>query len=235
MNRTANPIWLPLLVLLALGTVPRAQAQFAVIDVASVTQLMSVVQTLEEQVATARSQLGQAQAEFGAITGSRGMQSLLSGTNRNYLPGDWPTLLLTLQGGGGAVASEVQGALSGVEVLSPQRLASLPPQAAAALQARRARAALAQGTMQAALRNASGRFSGLQQLIDALGGAADQKAALDLQARIAAENGMLQNEGNKLATLYHALEAQQSGLELRERELALAGHGAFADRLRPSP
>ena len=234
MTRIRKVLWLPLLSLTALGTAVRAEAQFAVIDVASVTQLMTEVQTLEEQVATARNQLGQAQAEFAAMTGNRGMQSLLGGTTRNYLPADWPALLATLQGGG-ALAGEVQGALATASVLSPQRMASLPPQLAAQLQARRSNAALSQGTMQEALRNASGRFASLQQLIDALGSATDQKGTLDLQARIAAEEGMLQNESNKLGTLYHALQAQQSGLAQRERELALAGHGVFVDRLRPRP
>src|SRR6266853_3149237 len=72
-----------------LATTPLAQAQFAVIDVASLTQLMSQVRTLEQQVATARNQLTQAQAEYQAITGARSMDQLLSGTARNYLPPDW--------------------------------------------------------------------------------------------------------------------------------------------------
>ena len=63
-----------------------AHAQFAVIDVASLAQLMQQVQTLEQQVQTAQAQLTQARNEYAAITGSRGMQLLLSGTVRNYLP-----------------------------------------------------------------------------------------------------------------------------------------------------
>ncbi|MBV9346272.1 MAG: hypothetical protein JOZ03_14915, partial [Gammaproteobacteria bacterium] len=86
---TRNPLWILVPLLTALAPIPRAEAQFAVIDVASLTQLVTEVQTLEEQVATARNQLGQAQAEFAAITGDRGMQSLLGGTPRNYLPADW--------------------------------------------------------------------------------------------------------------------------------------------------
>src|SRR5580658_10432718 len=74
--------------LLAAGILRPAQAQFAVIDVASIAQLVQEVQQLEQQVATARSQLAQAQSEYAAITGNRGMQLLLSGTNRNYLPTD---------------------------------------------------------------------------------------------------------------------------------------------------
>src|SRR5579859_4809333 len=56
---------------LAVGISRPAHAQFAVIDIASVTQLVSEVQQLEQQVATARSQLAQAQSEYAAITGGR--------------------------------------------------------------------------------------------------------------------------------------------------------------------
>src|SRR6201982_1453390 len=83
--------------LLALVT-PAAHAQFAVIDIAAVHQLVSQVQQLEQQLATARSQLTQAQAEYQAMTGSRGMQSLLGATVRNYLPSDWATVQGALKG-----------------------------------------------------------------------------------------------------------------------------------------
>src|SRR6266478_636357 len=81
-----------------LAAAPAAQAQFAVIDVASLAQLMSQVRTLEQQVATARNQLTQAQTEFQSITGARSMEQLLNGTVRNYLPQNWATLQSAVQG-----------------------------------------------------------------------------------------------------------------------------------------
>ena len=59
-------------------------------------------------------------------------------------------------------------------------------------------------------RTRSDRFTSLQQLISAIGGATDQKASLDLNARIAAEQGMLQNEQTKLQVLYQV--AQSAGV-----------------------
>src|SRR5204862_6245150 len=100
--------------LVLLTATPAAQAQFAVIDVASVTQLMSQVRTLEQQLATARNQLTQAQAEVDAMTGGRTMERLLRGTARNYLPPSWEALESTLEGTGAAapiVAQGPQGAL----------------------------------------------------------------------------------------------------------------------------
>src|SRR5690348_18483441 len=81
--------WLPVVVVLLFGLAPTARAQFAVIDVASLSQLVSEVQVLEQQLATAQSELTQAQNEYQSITGGRGMERLLPGTVRNYLPPDW--------------------------------------------------------------------------------------------------------------------------------------------------
>ena len=68
-----------------------------------------------------------------------------------------------------------------------------------------------------ALETTSARFDSLQQLIDAIPQADDQKAILDLQARIAAEQGMLQNESSKLTVLYQAAQAQERGRGVKGR------------------
>jgi type IV secretion system protein VirB5 len=220
------------------GALPPAHAQFAVIDVASLTQLISQLQTLEQQVETARSQLSQAQSEYQSITGARGMEQLLGGTVRNYLPGNWVTLQSSLQGGPGgyrALAASVQSAVQLDSVLSAERLAGLSPQVRAQLQTGRDSAALLQGVTHEALANSSGRFAAIQQLIDAIARANDQKGILDLQARIAAETGMLQNEQTKMQVLYEGVRADQSANAQRLRELAVVGHGQFDLRFQPKP
>jgi type IV secretion system protein VirB5 len=215
---------------------PVARAQFAVIDVASLTQLVSQLRTLEQQVATARNQLNQARVEFEAMTGGRSMERLLGGTARNYLPASWESLESTLQGTASAypgLARDLGRALAGVSVLSPAQLAALSPQAAEQLKAQRQSAALLQALTHQALANSSSRFAAIQQLIDAIGRAGDQKAILDLQARIAAELGMLQNEQTKLQVLHQATEAQRWAESQRLDELMMAGHGRFDTRFQP--
>ena len=227
-----------LTVLALLTATPAAQAQFAVIDVASLTQLMSQVRALEQQLETARNQLTQARAEFQAMTGGRSMERLLGGTARNYLPPSWESLESALQGTSGAypgLARDLDRALVDVSVLSPAQLAALSPQAAAQLRAQRQSAALLQALTHEALANSSSRFAAIQQLIDAIARAGDQKAILDLQARIAAEVGMLQNEQTKLQVLYQSAEAQQWADAQRLGELTIAGHGQFATRFQPHP
>jgi type IV secretion system protein VirB5 len=84
-----------------------------------------------------------------------------------------------------------------------------------------------QATAQQALTTISGRFASIQQLIGAIGGARDQKAILDLQARISAEQGMLANDQSKLQVLYQAAQAQQWALQQRNREQAIADIGSL--------
>ena len=220
------------------GGVPVAQAQFAVIDAASVAQLMSEVKTLEQQLATAQADLAQAQTAYRSTVGDRGMEQLLSGTVRNYLPPNWNGLQSAFQSTGSsypALSSDLNTAMSANAVLSTQQLAGLSPAANQQMQASRQSVALLQAVSHQALTTTSNRFASLQQLIDAMARAGDQKSALDLHARIGAETGMLQNEQTKLQVLYQSAQAEQWANEQRTREQVVAGHGQFASRFQPTP
>src|SRR6202000_1442568 len=93
--------------------------------------------------------------------------------------------------------------------LTSSDLAALPVGARQQIESQRTVVALAQGIAREALETTSSRFTALQQLIDTLGSVNDQKATLDLQARIAAENVMLQNEQTKLEILGRVLLAEE--------------------------
>jgi len=215
---------------LALGSIRPASAQFAVIDVASLGQLVNEVQELQQQVATARSQLAQAQSEYAAITGGRGMQLLLSGTVRNYLPTGWTDLSQVMSGSSAsfpALAGQVQALLTANAVLTPAQIASLSPTQQAQIAAARQSPALLQAMARTALANSSDRFTSLQTLISAIGGAGDTKASLDLNARIAAEEAMLHNEQTKLQMLSEVAESQEWARRQQLREQAIADQGSL--------
>jgi type IV secretion system protein VirB5 len=216
--------------LLALGAVRPAHAQFAVIDIASLTQLIQEYETLQQELSTAQSQLNQAQAQYAAITGNRGMQQLLSGTNRNYLPTGWTQLSQVMAGSAGghpALSSEVRTLITSNAILTPAQVASLSPAQQAQLTAARQSPAMLQAISRTALANSSDRFASLQQLIGAIGGAGDEKASLDLTARITAEQGMLQNEQTKLEALYRVAESEERSRVQRLREQAIADQGSL--------
>src|SRR5487761_221621 len=108
-GESAMKSWCPRLLILIpvvlLARVPAAHAQWAVIDVGAITQLVQEVATMREELTTAQAQLTQARSEYAALIGNRGMDQLLSGEDRNYLPADWAELNAVLQGSGGAYES----------------------------------------------------------------------------------------------------------------------------------
>jgi type IV secretion system protein VirB5 len=216
--------------LVSIGLSPVSQAQWAVVDVGAITQLVQEVGTLQQQLQTAERTLSNAQQQFQAITGNRGMQNLLSGTNRNYLPATWSQLSAAITQTGGAyqaLSIGTQSLMVANAVLTPQQIAALSPAEQSQLQTARQSAALLQSTSRQALDNTSARFNALQQLITAIPSAADQKGALDLQARIQAEQAMLQNENTKMAVLYQTLQAQEWARKQSAREQVVAGVGSL--------
>jgi type IV secretion system protein VirB5 len=221
----------------SLAVTPAAWAQWAVVDAPAIVQLIQEVQTMAQQLQTARAQLLQAQQALQTMTGDRGMEQLLSGTVRNYLPSSWTQVTGALQGSGGfsALSTDVQSIVTANAVLSPQRLATLSPGGQQLIQNSRQWSAMQQALSHQALSNASNRFAAIQTLIAAISLATDQKGILDLQARISAELGMLQNEQTKLQVLNQATQAQESSLRQLGREQVIDGHGPFVARFQPVP
>ena len=217
-------------VLVILAATPAADAQWAVIDVASIRQLIQEVRMMSQQLSLEQSQLAEARQEYQSFTGSRGMQGLLSGVVANYLPTNVASLEAALGGSGssyGPLASNVQSALAANAVLSGAELAALSPGERAVIEAERDSVALRQGISQQALANASSRFGDVQQLTAAISTARDPKAIFDLEARISTEQGMLQAERTKLQVLYQTLLAERAATRQRMRERAIADIGSL--------
>ena len=225
--------------LMSMAISPAARAQWAVVDAPAIVQLIQQVQNMEKQLMIAANQLQTAQQGLQAMTGNRGMDRLLGGTQRNYLPVNWTQLTDAVQRQGTSgypgLSRDVRDAMAANAVLSPQRLAALSPGDQQQIQAARQAAALQQALSAEALANASNRFASIQSLIAAIPTATDQKAILELQARILAEQGMLQNEQTKLQILHQATLAQESSIRQQARERVIAAHGRFEDRFQPVP
>jgi type IV secretion system protein VirB5 len=218
--------------LVGLAVAPPSKAQWAVVDVGAITQLIQEVNYWKQQIQAMSSQLNQLQSTYNAMTGNRGMQNLLPQTpqTRNYLPTNWQGLIATLNGlsgSYGALSAQLNSTLSANAILTPAQLSRLSPQEQAQLQSSRNSAALMQATSQQALQASSQRFTSLQQLINAIPTATDQKGALDLQARIAAEQAMLQNEQTKIQTLNQALAADERARQQRAQELSISNLGSL--------
>ena len=227
-NRKTLPIWfIPLLLLFR---APAAHAQWAVIDVGAIAQLIQEVQLIDQEVSTAKSELAQAQATYQTMTGNRGMQNLLAGVVRNYLPTDLAQLQQVASGQSlnyPALATQARASVAANAIPTPAQVATLSNAEQSQLTAGRQNAALLQVLAGAALSTNSTRFANLQQLIGAIPSATDAKGALDLQARISAEQAMLANDESKLQALYRTAQAQEWAREQRAREQAIADIGSF--------
>ncbi len=223
---------------LALCAALPAQAQWAVVDVPATIQLVQEVQTAAQQLATLRSQLQQAEQTLQSMSGPRGMQLLLSGTDRNYLPANWSQLNGAGAGSGGSyagLAGSIQNLVAANTKLSGAQFAALSPANRQQMTATRQWTATQQAVSQAALTSASNRFAALQSLINAIPSAVDQKGVLELQTRISAELAMVQNEQIKLQVMTQAIQAQAAALDQQQRELDIAAHGQFSTRFQPVP
>jgi type IV secretion system protein VirB5 len=205
--------------LMALSGTRPANAQWAVVDVGAIAQLMQEVKQMEQAVQTAQNQLNQAQQTYQSTTGGRGMELLLSGTVRNYLPSSWAQMST-------ALAGPIQATVNANAVLTTQQWAALSPAEQQQMTAARGNAALLQVAAQQAYATTSNRFASVQQLIGAIPTATDQKGILDLQARIAAEQGMLQNDQTKLQVLFQLVQAQELARRQRTHEQAIADVGS---------
>src|SRR5580698_8989481 len=104
----------------ALALPHRASAQWAVIDVGAIAQLLQQVQQMEQMIQTAQNQLNQAQQEYQSITGARGMQNLLPNVNWNYLPTSFTQISSTLSGA-------INRQISTSAVLTPSQVAAFSP------------------------------------------------------------------------------------------------------------
>ena len=126
-----------------------------------------------------------------------------------------------------SLASSVQSLVTSNAVLTPQQVASLSATEQAQLQADRSSTALLQAMTQQALSTTSARFTTLQQLIAAIPQATDEKASLDLQARISAEETMLENDEIKMGVLYQLAHADSQNNDERAREQAISDIGSY--------
>jgi type IV secretion system protein VirB5 len=230
LKRIPASIAVGLLTVGAASFTPTASAQMAVVDVRAIGQLIQQIRMMQQQLETARGQLREAQATFQAMTGRRGMEQLLAGEVRNYLPPDWQQLASVIDATStqyGALARELDQLIDRNAVLSDAELGALGARPRTAIDEDRRDIALTQALSRSALDAAGARFDSLRALIEAIPTATDAKAAMDLQARISAEQVMLANEHAKLAALFETAEAERLSRAQQRREQAIRDLGSL--------
>jgi type IV secretion system protein VirB5 len=144
---------------------------------------------------------------------------------RNYLPAQWGQSLNLISSPGtfGSLSGSIT-ALRNASKLVDVTATTLPPGSllGQAYTAAQDQAAINRGMSEASYAAASDRMANIQTLLDKVNDAPDEKDILDLQARIQAEQAMVQNESNKIASVMQLQQAQRDIQAQRAREISIA-------------
>lgn len=196
------------------------QAQgIPVIDAASIAQQIQQVAAWAQQYQQMTQQFQQLQQSYNSLNGSRGMASLVNNPAlRQYLPPNYQSILNS--GYGNSAAIRAGAKVYGIE----QTSLGANTDSAKAFEANAQQAAINRAMAEEGYRQASQRFASIQILLDKVNDAPDAKDIADLQARIQAEQVMMQNESNKLAMLAQLQQAQrdlanQQAAEIRMKSI----------------
>jgi len=181
-----------------------AFAQWAVIDGANLANSAKQVAAWSKQFKQMQDQFTQQKAAFDSMNGSRGMANLVNNPAlRGYLPADYQKILNSGYGSSANIRETYKR--YGVENTRLDQKGD----AATYFNQSANQAAINRATAEEGYRQASNRFADIQVLLDKVNNSPDPKAIADLQARIQAEQAMLQNENAKLAMMAQLAQAQK--------------------------
>lgn len=207
-------------------------AGIPVVDTASIAQdaanFAKQMIEMANQLNTLKSQLQQQIKQYESMIGDRGMGQLLDGQVRNYLPDDWDAVmdLLDNPSGYGGISSNIQKYIDENKIISDQDMQSMPQKTRILLEKKRKLYALNKSMSVEVYNTSSERVALLQQLTNTISTSTDQKAILDLQARIQTEQTQLLNEASKLQALSQQLENEDRNFKLQAQEYLINSGGS---------
>jgi type IV secretion system protein VirB5 len=181
-----------------------AHAGIPVIDASSIAQQILQVSAWAQQYSQMVDQIEKMQTAYENLNGVRDMGSLVNvPSSREYLPADYQTILSDGVGQWETIYNAAKKFDLSTSSLSPSS------DAAQAFQQIAKQAAINRATAEEGYKTSSQRFGDIQVLLDKVNSAPDAKDIADLQARIQAEQVMMQNETNKLQMLAQLAQSQR--------------------------
>ncbi|GEM_PF-751290 len=193
------------------------------------TQMAQQIQQLQQTYQ-------QLQQTYQSISGIRGMADIANNPAlRRYLPNDYQQVLQLGTGMANGQYSGLSGSVTAMKqastILNIQDT-GLDPNSPAGLayQNSQNQAALNRVLAEASFKQSGDRITGLQQMLDTVNQAPDDKDIQDLQGRIQAEQIMLQNELIRLASLSQLQQSQKDIAVQQASEIRmLSTKGAMPD------
>lgn len=197
--------WKRITVAVAFSLAGNVYAQgIPVIDRSNLAQAVQQVTAWGNQARQMVQQIQQLQREYDSLNGIRNMGDLVNNPRaRQYLPADYQSIISN----GVGQWQSIMNAAKQFDVAASSLAAN--SQSAQAFSQIAKQAAINRAAAEEGFRQASERFAQIQVLLDKVNDAPEAKDIADLQARIQAEQVMMQNEANKLAMLGQLAQAQR--------------------------
>lgn len=218
----------------------QAFAGIPVIDGANLAQQIQQVASWVQQYQQMVQQIEQMQQQIQNTTGGRGFSALLNDASfqaaRRMLPQDAQTLLSLANGGSyGNLASSINSIKQATSTLSPSVFGN--QSASDQWMADLNRAASSKALSMEAYTDATQRLQNLEGMIDKVSQTQDPKAIAELQARINAEQGVIQNEQAKIQAMAMLMKAEQqvSDMQARDASIRMAGTTRSIPRVTVTP
>jgi len=179
-----------------------------VIDASNLTQAIQQVMHMAEQIEQLKNQLAVAEQQLDSISGSRSMGGIINSQYDVAMDVNQGEILEDL----GLRSAEENGLIGEEATLYDEANENV---------------SLRLGQSQKSLEQAQDRFSELSKLVAKVNNCPDQKDILDLQARIQAEQVLLQNEMVKLAMLQARAEAREAAHKQKIRQMVIETTGEY--------
>lgn len=189
---------------------PAVSGGIPVIDASSLTQQILQVEHMLSQIEKLQSQLETAEDQLGSMSGSRGLGNVINSAYDPAMDVD-PNEALSNAGIKSASDHGLSGDVADLYDSGNQSTATWL------------------GQSEKSLQQAQERFSELTGLVAKVNNSPDQKDILDLQARIGAEEVMLQNEMAKLSMLRSQAEANKEMHNQRIQQMSVESSGELRE------
>ena len=194
----------------------RAQG-IPVIDISNliqtILQVLNDVTKIQNQV----HQITQLGDQLKSINGVRNLGNILNNPAlKNYVPAEAYTYLNAINTSGYSGLNATARALRDAGMV--YNCLDLSGLARKDCQATLAQPYQQKGLLQDAMKSAAGRLSQINSLMDQINGTIDQKAVLEIQARIGAENALLAHEVSQVQMLQGMADSEERIARSRDRE-----------------
>ena len=197
---------------------PASQAQgIPVIDIANLIQTITQVLNDVTKIANQIEQIEALQSQLASINGMRNLGNVFdSSALKNYVPANAYNLVNAVDSSGYSGLTATSKTLRDAQMLYNclDRAGSARTECQASL----AQPYQQKGLLQDAMKAASGRLDQIKSLMTQINGTSDQKAVLEIQARIGAENAMLQHEMSQVQMLTGMADSEERIARSRDRE-----------------